>query len=75
MNTLKVADGTYVNTEYVRALFVDNDGPTAWYVTVQLSNIETMRVVEGFSDKTGAELAAQKLVHALGDVVTAEMVL
>lgn len=60
---------SYYNIRSVRAFFIDNDGPTSWFVAAQLiDGTTTVRLVDGFTAQATAQAALDSLVGIIGNV-------
>lgn len=60
---------SYYNVHSVLAFFIDNDGPTSWFVAAQLiDGTTTVRLADGFITQATAQVALDSLVSVVGDV-------
>jgi hypothetical protein len=70
---IKSTTGAYLNTQYVRDFFIDNNGPTDWYVAAHMSNDEIIAVVDGLGSQSAAESAVKEIADALGYLNVADL--
>lgn len=63
---IKSTTGAYLNTAYVRDFFIDNNGPTDWYVAAHMTNSEVIAIVDGLGAQGAAENAIKEIADALG---------
>lgn len=66
--------GAFHGVAQVRDLYVDNNGPTDWYVAVRMGDGALFAVLDGFADQPSANAAAREVADAFGYVNVADLV-
>ena len=63
---IRAVNGTYYGLGHVKAIYVDNNGPTDWYVSVIMTDATSFNIAEGLASSDAANDAATRAVTAAG---------
>lgn len=65
MTFLRSTNGTYYNIKTVKSIYIDNNGPTDWFVNAILDD-STVQLVTGLPTQAAADAAATRIASPAG---------